>query len=750
MTSRDNSAPFGLLGWLNETRVVLPLRALDIQFEIAGQLADVTLAQVFENKMRESLDVTYTFPLPANAAVYRCEMIVDGRVVAAVVEEAAEARRQANEAKKAGHRVALVETVRDNLFQLELGNLAAGSVVILRLSYVQELDRFVQSQLLRIPTCPGVRYIPGEPLLRANRGDGTVDDTDQVPDASRLSPPRIDALHPDAAGVSLRGRVLAADVAENTLSSPSHPLLVRSGKEWHDVRFALGQELPDQDIVVKWTAAELAPDEILTITARHAGESAALSRLRGSERSDATSAPPREIWFLLDRSSSMSGRNWEQCQQALREMVNRLPDHDFVGLSVFNDDVQHLTGELWRVSSIRQKNQLAVLDSLPPAGGTEMLPALQSVSREWQRLTQRGAARHLVLLTDGQVGNEDAVLAWARKLPAGLKVHVFGMDAAVNDGLLRRLAADTGGRCVLVHPQDDYVEASLAIVNDFEPATVSGLAPGEGWTFVGTPLTDLSRLGERRALLRATREETHAPDWQGRVGGGAIWQRRLRAVNSATPAIVLLEVRERIRQLQAAGNTTEAIALAKRFNVLCPGTSFIAIDRTSRVPIATRELYQPAMAPDACYEMAAAPAPSGGAGIMRKRSARFGSSPAQAPRVSRAMAEARPLTFSAWLAERLASSPADAISDLLRVLERLAGQYPALKWSAVTDEPVKSIIDSIGALEGWKSLMLHIGLHRDRVVARLRESLGQLGVTDLTEVDAALARIHPATATKPV
>ena len=33
---------------------------------------------------------------------------------------------------------------------------------------------------LLVPTCPGVRYIPGKPLLRSSSGRGTADDTDQV------------------------------------------------------------------------------------------------------------------------------------------------------------------------------------------------------------------------------------------------------------------------------------------------------------------------------------------------------------------------------------------------------------------------------------------------------------------------------------------------------------------------------------------------------------------------------------------
>ena len=49
---------------------------------------------------------------------------------------------------------------------------------------------------MRIPFCPGERYIPGRPLLCSLRGRGVADDTDQVPDASRITPPRLDALHP--------------------------------------------------------------------------------------------------------------------------------------------------------------------------------------------------------------------------------------------------------------------------------------------------------------------------------------------------------------------------------------------------------------------------------------------------------------------------------------------------------------------------------------------------------------------------
>ena len=73
----------------------------------------------------------------------------------------------------------------------QLGNTVPGDHIVIRFAYFQMLFRLGEGLSLRIPFCPGIRYIPGKPLLRKNRGLGTVDDTDQVPDASRITPPRI-------------------------------------------------------------------------------------------------------------------------------------------------------------------------------------------------------------------------------------------------------------------------------------------------------------------------------------------------------------------------------------------------------------------------------------------------------------------------------------------------------------------------------------------------------------------------------
>ena len=192
---------------------------------------DVEIEQVFHQSAGRPLDVTYSFPLPSKAAVYRCEMVVNDRTIRAKVVEQEDARGIARQKRAEGRRTALVEMERGNLFTLSLGNVQPDDVIVIRFAYFEELDAWKDELALQIPFNPGVRYIPGEPLLRSNSGRGATDDTDQVPDASRISPPRIDQMHPDAARLSLSGKLDGRDVDLCSISSPTHATAVRPARQ---------------------------------------------------------------------------------------------------------------------------------------------------------------------------------------------------------------------------------------------------------------------------------------------------------------------------------------------------------------------------------------------------------------------------------------------------------------------------------------------------------------------------------------
>src|SRR5580704_7736462 len=175
---------FGLVATFKSRRVVLPLKGVECDFTVVGGLAEVCMTQIFRQENEKALDCQYLFPLPGDASVYFCEADINGRVIRAQVRERQEAVRIAEEKKAEGFRTALVESERDNLFTLSLGNVQPGDLVVIRLRYVQPVRSLAETRSIEIPFCPGVRYIPGRMLMRSNKGKGVEDDTDEVPDAS--------------------------------------------------------------------------------------------------------------------------------------------------------------------------------------------------------------------------------------------------------------------------------------------------------------------------------------------------------------------------------------------------------------------------------------------------------------------------------------------------------------------------------------------------------------------------------------
>src|SRR6266567_7339305 len=196
---------FGLFAVIESKRMTLPLKGLECDFSVVSGIAEVSMTQIFRQENEKPLDCEYLFPLPADASVYFCEADINGRTIRAQVRERQEARQLAAEKKAAGFRTALVESERDNLFTLSLGNVQPCDLVVIQLKYFQTLRSLAETRSVEIPFCPGIRYIPGKPLLRTNKGTGVIDETDEVPDASRITPVRIDAEHPDAAYVEVRG-----------------------------------------------------------------------------------------------------------------------------------------------------------------------------------------------------------------------------------------------------------------------------------------------------------------------------------------------------------------------------------------------------------------------------------------------------------------------------------------------------------------------------------------------------------------
>jgi Ca-activated chloride channel family protein len=583
--NRTAHSPFGLEAWLESTRILVPLRGMEIRSDVFTGFARVEIDQVFVQSNSRPLDCRYVFPLPADAAVHRCEMHVNGRLVLARVEEKSEAERLYKKAKAEGRRAVLARGERENLFTLELGNLQPSDVILMRFSYIQPLQRLQAQRTLRVPVTPGVRFIPGNPLLRPNSGPGASDDTDEVPDASRISPPRIDKSHPDAAVLQISVRLRGGVETARGGSSPSHILAVRPKENDLRISLATDREFPEKDFVMTW----IEPAPSAPVARLWLGESRrGVLELRLPNTQPANSAPACDVYFLLDRSGSMRGENWTGACRAVAGLKSRLDPETPVWLTLFESSHRDWAEKPFAAARLDFGPDGEALERIGTAGGTNMLEALSHVAQK-ARKHSAGRSAAILLLTDGDIGNEEAVVACARE--AGCPVHVIGIAIAPNDAL-RAVAEETGGRAVFLSPGEDIEAATDRFAPLLRPPVVRELSMPAGWEVAdGRPLRDLTAGDDLVVPVSAT---PGAPAFSlaGTGADGSPW--KLTPGHEDCKASALVWARARIRHLERREDQG-ALALAKEFNLLCKTAAFVAWDEAEKVAIAKREIEQPSM-----------------------------------------------------------------------------------------------------------------------------------------------------------
>jgi Ca-activated chloride channel family protein len=571
------------LGALRTGKGNLPLESVEVDARITALTSGVEVAQVFRNPYDVPLEATYVFPLPDRAAVTAFRMEADDRVVEGVLKERGQARHDYDQAIAEGRRAAIAEEERPDVFTMRVGNIVSGERVTVRLTLSQPLPYEDGAATFRFPLVVAPRYIPGTPLDDRQAGDGVVPDTDAVPDASRITPPVLLPGFPDPVRLSLTARVDPAGLDLRQMRSSLHVVTEEEGV----VRLHPGERL-DRDFVLRleFTASSsltLAPDG-----GEEDGEGTFTLTMLPPAPDTGTAARPRDVVLLLDRSGSMTGWKMVAARRAAARIVDTLTSDDRFAVLSFDSVVERpstLDGGLVPASDRNRYRAVEHLARLEARGGTEML---QPMEQALDLLDDPARERVVVLVTDGQVGNEDQMLERLGTRLAAVRVHTVGVDRAVNAGFLGRLAGLGSGRCELVESEDRLDEAMEHIHRRIGSPLVTGLSlkadgldvlPGTvthlGSLYSGVPLTVWGRFrGPARGAVTV----------HGLAADGRPWERRLSGTPVAGDAPRAIWARAHLRRLEdryAIGEhdlEQEIVATSLGHGVLCRFTAFVAVD----------------------------------------------------------------------------------------------------------------------------------------------------------------------------
>lgn len=587
-------------GALDTERGRLPLKAMDVHVRIDGLIAQTIVTQTFVNTFPDPLEATYIFPLPDRAAVTRFRMEVAGRIIEGTLKERAEARREYTEAIQAGHRAAITEEDRPGVFTLRVGNLMPNDEAVITLTLAGPLPYSDGEATFRFPLVVAPRYIPGTPLPGPQVGDGVSPDTDAVPDASRISPPVLLPGFPNPVRLSLAVDVLPSGLPVDAIRSSLHAVEEEVDGRIRRICVQPGERL-NRDFIMRLsirpsnvhTSLAVCPD----IANSREGTFALTLVPASRERERPEAARPRDIVFVLDRSGSMGGWKMVAARRAVSRMVETLLDQDRFNVLAFDDTIETPPlgpGAMFAATSNHRFRAAEFLSKIEARNGTEMAQPLQQAAAA---LTDASRDRVLVLITDGQVGNEDQILRELGKQLKGIRVFCLGIDQAVNAAFLRRLADIGGGGCELVESEERLDATMDQVHRKIGQPVLTGLklTPAglelEANTltpdrlpdvFAGVPAVVLGRYrGTGAGSL--TVEATDA--------NGKAWKSTVNTIIGDNPAVAAVWARGQVRKLEdrylTAGSSPELqkqiVATSLKFGVLCRFTAFVAVDRSAVV-----------------------------------------------------------------------------------------------------------------------------------------------------------------------
>jgi Ca-activated chloride channel family protein len=599
-----DEATVGALGCVETPRGRLPLAEVSVRADVWGPDAQVTVRQVFVNAFDVALEASYVFPLPDRAAVQKCVATLGSKVIRAQLFERGEAREKYAEAKAQGHRAALVEEDRPGCFTSTLGNLPPGENAVIELRYALELPIADGEVTFRFPLVIAPRFTPGTPLPGPSVGAGTAVDTNAVPDASRVTPPVLLPGSPNPVRLSLEVAVHHAGVAPDSLRAPLHAVDALAEPRVTRVRLLPGERL-DRDFILRYRLLSAgARSHAFVATDAAGGEGTWQLCFTPPE---AGPRRPLDVAFLLDRSGSMKGWKLGVARAALATMIDTLEPADRFALYAFDTALASpLPDSLVEATPDHRALAARFLERLTADGGTELAPALKrAVALPWTRYADRDAV--VVLITDGQVTNEDELLRIAGKLK-GVRVCAVGIDQAVNEALLRRLAELTAGTVELVESEQRLHEALTRIAHTARPPALAEITvTGDGVDVIASqtaPSRPPSAWSSDVQVLRGRFRGSAAGSLvvTGRRGDGAAHREVVPISNAETDAVAALWARHRVRALEDqyavdidARDTlrNQLVETSLRFNVLCRFTAFFAVDASSRVEVAGHLLMQP-------------------------------------------------------------------------------------------------------------------------------------------------------------
>ena len=570
---------------------ILSLEEMSVDISIENGDARVSITQIFLNHTAEIQEGTYNFPLPGGATISDFA-VWDGPVrIPAVILE----RRRAEEV----YRNARLQAIDPGLLQMGERN-----------GDTPETALF-SAKIVPIPAF-GTKRLELEYHQRI--------------DVSSLAAGFILPLKPDAAGQQtvhhfhahivlqspqeLSSAHLNAGYPYKVLQQDAHALV--AGMDADNLNLT-------EDLTVQWQLQSNVSNPLAVLVHRDPASSAPppderspsppqpqpgffqATLLLGTAGADAPAPPPsqpRTFVLLFDNSLSMQWDKLERSFSITEAVLRSLRPTDRFNVLLFNDKLSGFAPEPVPADQAQVGKALDFIRASRLRGGTDLGHALSTGLSQLRSTSSNG---HLVLITDGNVDRGDTVLPgklaaaytgeW-KALPGSPHTDVFAIGDDANAGLLKLLAKDNGifEHVLSTEPLDLHLRTFLFRLST-TPVTDLTLTTSPTLQFI-YPLQDSAYAGSTASWVGQYMQPATASFSAHGVSQGTSFNAstsiKLPAQELAHPQLPRLWAQARVdalldginREGETAAAIDEIIRLARRYKLVTPYTSFLAVPRS--------------------------------------------------------------------------------------------------------------------------------------------------------------------------
>ncbi len=578
---------------------VLPVKSIQLDTKINGQVATTHVEQVFRNDTPYTLEGTYFFPIPETASIVEFSIWENGKKLVGEVRSREEARRIYDEIVRRQRDPGLLEYAGKDLFQASIFPIPPNSDKKLELTYSQVLKAESGTVAYRYPLGTG-RNLWRRP----------------IPFSDNIRTP----MPPQKFGtISGKIEIVGKETLRN-IYSPSHQIDIKQkGETAASVSFETSGNDNDFQLFYGLSNNDF---EMSLLTYREAGKDGYFL-LMLSPRDDISERElvNKDIVFVLDTSGSMADEGkMEKARSALLFGIRTLRDGDRFNVINFAGEEHLMEKGLIAADADGKSRGEEFVKKLKPTGGTNINDSLIASLKQFEK---NDRPKMLVFMTDGlpTVGetNIDKILANTKEAKGvDVRIFPFGFGYDVNTALLDKLGSDNSGISDYIQPKEDlevkvsnfFSRVSSPVLSDLE-IDFGGV---ETEFMYPRKLTDIFR-GMQLAIIGRYKNSGDLRNIVLRLQGKAGKESRNFAYNNLdfplrseeNDFLPRLWASRRVgwllEQIRTNGETKElkdeVTELGTRYGIVTPYTSYLATDGSFRQVVTIDGVGGSLMAPSA-------------------------------------------------------------------------------------------------------------------------------------------------------